>query len=139
MLSSLFVCLCLFIGLMIIISSPGINHVFGNSVISVIPVGSFPQALVFNPSNNNIYAANRDSGSVSVIETNNDTVIKSVAVGASPHALVFNPSNNNIYVTNRDSGTVSVIETNNNTVIKNVTVGSFQNNCSSTQTTKIST
>ena len=110
MLSSLFVCLCLFIVIMIIMSSPGINHVFGNSVISVIPVGSFPQALVFNPSNNNIYAHNRDSGTVSVIETNNNTVIKSVAVGESPNAIVFNPSNNNIYVTNRNAGTVSIMK-----------------------------
>ena len=106
---------------------------------SVILVGSFPQALIFNPSNNNIYVTNRDSGTVSVIETANNTVIKNIAVGASPHALVFNPSNNNFYVTNRDSGTVSVIETANNTVIKNVTVGSFQNNCSSTQSTAMFT
>src|SRR5215510_9619058 len=125
MLPSLYVCLWLFMVSLILISSPGVNQVFGDSVTSVIPVGSFPQALVFNPSNNNIYAANRDSGTVSVIETANNTAITSVTVGASPHALVFNPFNNNIYVTNRDSGTVSVIETKNNTVIKNVTVGSF--------------
>jgi YVTN family beta-propeller protein len=114
MLSSPSVWLCLFMVPMIIISSPGLSQVFGDSVTSVILVDSFPQALVFNPSNNNIYAANRDSGTVSVIETNNNTVIKSVGVGASPHALVFNSFNNNIYVTNRDSGTVSVIETDNN-------------------------
>ena len=139
MLSFPFVCLCLFIVLMFISFSPGVNKIFGDSVTSVIPVGSFPQALVFNPSNNNTYVANRDSGTVSVIETANNTVIKNIAVGASPHALVFNPSNNNIYVTNRDSGTVSVIETVNNTVIKNVTVGSSQNNCSSTQSTTMFT
>ena len=61
-----------------IISSHGINQVLGDSVISVIPVGSFPQALVFNPSNNNIYVTNRDTGTVSVIETNNNTVIKAL-------------------------------------------------------------
>jgi DNA-binding beta-propeller fold protein YncE len=67
--SLLLVCLCLFITLMIIILSHEVNKVFGDSVISVIPVGNFPQALVLNPSNNNIYVANRDSGTVSVIET----------------------------------------------------------------------
>ena len=96
---------------MIIASSHGVKNVLGDSVVSVIPVANFPQALLFNPSNNNIYVANRDSGSVSVIETVNNTLIKNVTVGLSPQALLFNPSNNNIYVANRDSGTVSVIET----------------------------
>jgi YVTN family beta-propeller protein len=73
MLSSLSVCLCLFI-VVIISLSPGLSQVFGDSVTSVIPVDSFPQALVFNPSNNNIYAANRDSGTVSVIETDNNVM-----------------------------------------------------------------
>ena len=71
--------------LMFISFSPGVNKIFGDSVTSVIPVDSFPQALVFNPSNNNTYVANRDSGTVSVIETANNTVIKNIAVGASPH------------------------------------------------------
>ena len=55
----------LFIGsiivLLLIPSSLGAGHVLGESVISTIPVGIFPQALIVNPSNNNIYVANRDS------------------------------------------------------------------------------
>jgi DNA-binding beta-propeller fold protein YncE len=49
---------------MIIAPSPGVKNVLGDSVVSVIPVENFPQALLFNPSNNNIYVANRDSGTV---------------------------------------------------------------------------
>jgi YVTN family beta-propeller protein len=126
MLSSLLVCLYLFIVLMASALPSGVNEVFGDLVTSVIPVGSFPQALVFNPSNNNLYVANRDSGMVSVIETANNTVIKNIAVGASPQALVFSPFNNNTYVTNRDS-------------LRMLLSAASQNNCSSTQSTTIST
>ena len=63
----------LFIGsiivLLLITSSLGVEHILGDSVISTISVGVFPQALIFNPYNNNIYVANRDSGTVSVIDT----------------------------------------------------------------------
>src|SRR5918996_600781 len=123
MLSSLFVCLCSFMVLMIIMSSPGVNHVFGDSVTSVIPVGSFPQALVFNPSNNNIYVTNRDSGTVSVIETDNNTVIKNVTVGSFPEQMLFNPTNNDIDVANVISNSISVIDSNVNEVTNEIEVG----------------
>ena len=87
-----------------------------------VDVETSPIALEFNPSNNNIYVANRDSGTVSVIDSTNNTVIGDVNVETSPIALEFNPSNNNIYVANRDSGTVSVIDSTNNTLLENVVV-----------------
>jgi DNA-binding beta-propeller fold protein YncE len=34
-----------------------VEDILGDSVISSISVGIFPQALIFNPSNNNIYVA----------------------------------------------------------------------------------
>ena len=41
--------------LLILTSSKGVDHVFGDSVISTISVEKFPQAIVFNPTNNNTY------------------------------------------------------------------------------------
>ena len=79
--------------LMILTLSKGVDHVFGDSVISTIPVEKFPQAIVFNPANENIYVANRDSGTVSIIESTNNTVINNIDVGMSPQAIEFNPAN----------------------------------------------
>src|SRR6476659_8704018 len=101
--------------LMILISSKGVDHVFGDSVISTISVEKFPQAIVFNPANNNIYVANRDSATVSIIESNTNTVITEVDVGRDPVALEFNPANNNIYVVNKISNSISIIDSNTNT------------------------
>jgi YVTN family beta-propeller protein len=97
----------------------------GESVIAVTPVGEFPHALEFNPSNNNIYVANRDSGTVSVIDSTNNTLLENVVVGTEPIALEFNPSNNNIYVANIVSNSVSMIESMNNTVGGTVNVSSL--------------
>ena len=107
--------------ILIIISSTG--TVLGDLVTAAIPVGEFPQALIFNPSNNDTYVSNRDSGTVSVIDSTSNSVIKNITVGSSPGQLLFNPSNNNMYVANRDSGTVSVIDSTNN-ALENVVVGS---------------
>src|ERR1044072_5619186 len=102
----------LIITLLILTSSKGLNNVFGDSVISTISVEKFPQAIVFNPSNNNIYVANRDSGTVSIIESTNNTVIDNVDVGMSPQAIVFNPANEDIYVANTISNSISIIDSN---------------------------
>src|SRR6188472_2097320 len=96
--------------LMILVSSLGVNHVFGDSVISTISVEKFPQAIVFNPANNNIYVANNNSNSISIIDSNTNTVLKEVDVGRDPVALEFNPANNNIYVVNKISNSISIID-----------------------------
>jgi YVTN family beta-propeller protein len=110
--------------IVLIIASP-LGMALGESVIVITPVGEFPHALEFNPSNNNIYVANRDSGTVSVIDSTNNTLLENVAVGTEPIALEFNPSNNNIYVANVVSNSVSMIESMNNTVANTIDVGSL--------------
>ena len=98
----------LFIGVFIIvliIASP-VGKALGESVIAVIPVGEFPHAFEFNPYNNNIYVANRDSGTVSVIDSTTNKVIKNITLGGSSGPLKFNPSNNYTYVANADSNNI---------------------------------
>src|SRR5215203_6633271 len=111
-----------FITILIIASLLG--TALGESIMAITPVGEFPQALEFNPSNNNIYVANRDSGTVSVIDSTNNA-LENVVVGSEPVALEFNPSNNNIYVANVVSNSVSMIENANNTVTDTVNVSSL--------------
>src|SRR5688572_26432703 len=111
-----------FITVLIIASSLG--KASGQSVIAVTPVGEFLHALEFNPSNNNIYVANRDSGTVSVIDSTNNTVIKNITVGGSSGPLKFNPSNNSTYVVNLVSNNISVIDSSTNKVTNDVKVGS---------------
>src|SRR5215207_11560683 len=96
-----------FITILIIASSLG--TALGESVIAVIPVSEFPQALAFNPSNNYIYVANRNSGTVSVIDSTNNTLLKNVVVGTEPIALEFNPSNDGVYAAGTLTGTEGLV------------------------------
>jgi DNA-binding beta-propeller fold protein YncE len=43
-----------------------LESAWADSVIKTIPVGSAPWGIAFNPSNNDMYVTNVDSGTVSV-------------------------------------------------------------------------
>jgi|GEM_PF-5032751 len=79
-------------------------------VIDIIPVGSSPANVGFNPTTNRLYVANQGSGTVSIIDTEINAVIATVATGIAPFDVAVNPNTNRVYVANRGSGTVSVID-----------------------------
>ncbi|MGE3859130.1 MAG: YncE family protein, partial [Nitrososphaeraceae archaeon] len=105
-----------------------IEDIFAEEIIATIPVGDSPVGLTFNPFNNNMYIANSESDTVSVIDSDLLKVIATIPVeGLSlvsvDSPMEFNPFNNNIYVANQDSNTVSVINSTTNTVIATIPVG----------------
>ena len=77
-------------------------------VLATVTVGNAPFDIAYNPGNGNMYVANLKSGTVSVIDQNND-VVDTVMVGDFPNAIAYNPGNGNMYVANYGSTTVSVI------------------------------
>lgn len=62
----------------------------------------------------NVYVANHDDDSISVISANTLTVTQVISANSQPCAIAYNPDNGYLYVTNRvdsDSGTVTIIDT----------------------------
>ena len=110
-----------------------------NTVVKTIPIGNFtiddiPTEIAFNPDNGDMYVVNEGNetviagnGSISVIDTQNNTVSQNIPVGVLPSAIAFNPDNATAYVVNQESKTVSVIDTQNNTVVKTIPIGNFPN------------
>ena len=103
-----------------------VDVIFGEEVITTIPVGDSPIGLTFNPFNNNMYIANAESDTVSVIGSESLEKIATIPVGdlslvSVDSPMEFNPFNRDIYVANEGSNTVSVI----NSITNNVT---FQDN-----------
>ena len=90
---------------------------------TTIAVGSGPGALVYDPTNNKVYCANRFSDNVTVIDGATNAVITTIVVGSGPEALVYNPTNNKVYCANYDSHNVTVIDGATNAVITTITVG----------------
>ena len=94
-----------------------IDSATGVSLVSPIPVGLAPNGAVYNPLNGMVYVANRDSNSVSVINTTMNAVVTTIPVGSSPNGVAVNPLTNRVYVANYGSDNVTVINGETNTVI----------------------
>lgn len=80
------------------------------TVTATIPVGRYPSGVAVNPSDTEVYAANRDDHTVSVIDTSSNAVIATITgVGILPRGVVFHPTASQAYVAT-EAG-VSVIDT----------------------------
>jgi YVTN family beta-propeller protein len=81
-----------------------------------IPVGDHPIAIAFDSANGNLYVANENSETVSVISGKTNTLVGNpIRVGGDPTAIAFDSANGNLYVVNADA--VSVISGQTNTVV----------------------
>jgi YVTN family beta-propeller protein len=74
---------------------------------SQINIGNKPSAIAVDK---NIYVVNRDSNTLSVISTENNTKIKDIPVGKQPTSIGIDGSTDTVYVTNSGSNSVSVID-----------------------------
>ena len=70
------------------------------------------------------YVANSGSGTVSVVDTNQDAVVAQIPVGGVPWGVAVGPGGDRIYVANAKSGTVSVIDGQSKSVTATLSVGS---------------
>ena len=113
----------LFLALAAISKSPQIISA-DVSTTSTIQVGNGPNGIAFDPLNGNLYLANYETGTVSVINGTTNSVVATVNLNIprSPWEVAVNPSNGYVYVTDTDSGTVSIIDGQNNSLMATVTV-----------------
>ncbi len=74
-----------------------------------------------------VFVANMESDTVSVISDTNNTVVATVAVGASPNGVTYDSGTGEVFVANSNSNNVSVISDTNNTVVATVAVGASPN------------
>jgi YVTN family beta-propeller protein len=70
-----------------------------------------------------VFVANRDSNTVSVIDSSTNTVLATIPVGLQPAQVEVSPTGQRVYVTNQGSDTVSVIDVASLTVIATIPVG----------------
>ena len=104
----------------------------GNNAISVlnastgaviggpITVGGGPNAIALNPAGTRLYVTNA-SGTVSVINTGNNSVLATVGVGSTPVGVSVSPDGTLVYVGNSDDS-LSIIDANTNTRIRHLTL-----------------
>jgi YVTN family beta-propeller protein len=83
--------------------------------LRLIPVGDSPEYAAATPNGSEIYVANSESNTVSVISTATNAVTHTIAVGGNPRVMVIPRDGKRVYVCNR-LGNLSVIETATKTV-----------------------
>ena len=83
--------------------------------VGQITVGSSPATVLGKDSL--AYVTNRDSGSVTIINSDDNTVAKTIKVGKKPTAAALSKSGNRLYVVNEGSRSISVINTKTKKVI----------------------
>jgi YVTN family beta-propeller protein len=89
-----------------------------------VMVGMSPYGIDITPNGQFVYVANKDSNTVSKINTSTMTRVANIAVGSQPWGVKVTPNGNFVYVANSGANTVSVISTSTNLVTTTVTVGS---------------
>jgi len=91
------------------------------TLIKTILVGTHPNAMALNPQRAELYVANADSDTISVISTITQEVIRTIdlspfpgaRVGASPDGLTVSPDGKMLYVANSTDNDVAVIRLSN--------------------------
>jgi YVTN family beta-propeller protein len=79
------------------------------SPTSAIEVGKFPVGVVFDPHDDDIYVANSESGTVSVIADSDNSVISTISVGTNPWGITYDPALDEILVACSGDARVYVI------------------------------
>jgi len=84
-------------------------------------VGLVPNWIAVDHATGYLYVTNRDSGTVSVINSAH-YVVGTIPVGSLPFGIAYNPNTHKLYVANFGSSSVSVIDTNTLSVIKTISL-----------------
>lgn len=85
--------------------------------LDIIPAGSKPDAIVYDPHTTRVFAANGKSNDLTVINAKDDKVVKTIKLSGKPEFSVINNSGL-LFVNIEDKSQISVIDTENLKVIK---------------------
>ena len=110
-----------------LIPTPSPNSENEFRVMDTVKVGSEPDGVAYDSGKNEIFVANPNDGTVSVISDNNNNVTATIPVGIwQPSELAYDSGKEEIFVTNSALDTVSVISDSSNSVIANITLNQGQ-------------
>lgn len=85
------------------------------TVLTTIPVGTNPVAVVVKADGTRAYVANADSRSIAVIDTATNTVQRQITLSFTPTTLAINPSGSAVYIGNA-TGKMAKLSTSSNRI-----------------------
>lgn len=106
--------------------------VAGDSIISVIPVGSKPGYAAYNAVRGELWVSDATNGKVLIFEKPSGTWMKTgeILTGADAHAILFSMDGKIAFVSNQGAGNVSVLDVELRVKIRDIEVESMPNGLS---------
>jgi YVTN family beta-propeller protein len=94
-----------------------------SNILATIVVGPEPNEIVYNPSNNKVYASHAGTGygsigNVSVIDASTNMVVAMIKLDSNPGPLLYNPFDHHVYVTSANG--VNVIDETTNKLLTTI-------------------
>ncbi|MDE1862700.1 MAG: hypothetical protein KGI33_07300 [Thaumarchaeota archaeon] len=105
------------------LSGQEVEQLYASAPAGGASLGRYPWGEAYDSKRGEIFVANYDSNTVSVISDRNNTVVDTIPVGLEPYHAVYDPARGEVFVANLGSNTVSVISDRNNTVVDTIPVG----------------
>ena len=96
-------------------------HPADPSLVATVNVGGEPSGVVYDSGMGEIFVANFNSSTVSVISDSTNTVTSTISVGPEPQQLAYDSALGEVFVT--EGYIVQVISDKTNTVVANITAG----------------
>ncbi|MBM3527364.1 MAG: YncE family protein [Alphaproteobacteria bacterium] len=93
------------------------------TVMRTVATDRYPHGLRLSPDDRELYVANVEGGSVSVIDTGTLKEAARIPVGKAPVQVGFTPDGSRVYVSLRDENSVAVINTARRSVTEKIRVG----------------
>src|SRR5262249_45620485 len=87
------------------------------TVTTTVPVGTHPTAMLLNPANHELYVANADSDTISVLDTSSNQEVRTIDLrslpgipfGAGPNGLAISSDGRTLYVANAFDNDIEVV------------------------------
>src|SRR5256712_3205154 len=86
--------------------------------------GLLAVAVAYDSGKGEVFVANSQSNTLSVISDTTNTVVATIPVGSTPYGVAYDGGKGEVFVTNLASNSVSVISDGTNTVVATIPVGS---------------
>jgi YVTN family beta-propeller protein len=92
-------------------------------VIRVLPAGSDPEQFAISADGKQLFVANEDTGTASIVDLAGKQPIVKIAVGREPEGVVVSPNGRWVLITNESDNSVSIIDSKSRAVVRSVVVG----------------
>ena len=93
------------------------------TVVATVKVGATPYGIAYDSGKGEVFVANVNGNTTSVISDDTNAVVATIQTGDRPEGVAYDSVKGEVFVADQGSNTVSVISDGSNKVVANVTVG----------------